>query len=240
MIVRGYWPTVPYFAVVVVSCMLGRVSAAVESFSERTAFEAAAGMLEVEDLDSLAGTNLCNPFSDSGPFCGPGPIELPAGDLTISGRAQPYVAPGALLLAPELRFGVSGGGSLVTGALPATSSNFFFTLEISANGPLTAFGADTRFWAKDIVVTLLDGQGSPIGETTTLSPPETEFGFFGVIADAPFETIRIRSGNDDFVNYDNLAYRVVPESSSAVLGLLGAATLVLRCRRLNLNQRVRL
>jgi hypothetical protein len=217
---------------VTVAITLVPADAAVVTFTERTTFEAAAGDFAVQDFQSLAGTDLCNPFTPDGNRCGPGPVELIAGDLTITGRAQPYIAPGANLVDPELRFAVSGGGALVTGAMPGFASNFFFTLEISGDAPLTAFGTDTRFWAKDIVVTLLDGTATPIGDPQTFPTPGTEFGFFGIIADTPFDTVRIRSGNDDFVNYDNMAYQAVPEPT--VVPLLAAALAIIsmhrRCR----------
>jgi len=137
-----------------------------------------------------------------------------------------------VLVDPELRFAVSGGGSLVTGAQPGVASNFFFTLDVTADGPLTAFGADTRFWARDIELTLLDDAGAPLAEPAILTPPADEFAFFGIVSDAPFATLSIRAGNDDFVNYDNLSYQVVPLPPALPLmaGALAFAGVVRRRR----------
>lgn len=195
--------------------------AAVQSFDERSAFEVAAGALSVEDFTASAGTNVCNPFDSDGPLCGGGPEFVEAGELTFRGFAQPYITPGLLLVEPELRFAVSSGGQLVTGARPGLASNFFFTLEATTDAPFTAFGATTRFQTKEIVLTLLDEANNVLHVVDAPPAAGEEFAFFGIVADEPFTTLRIRSGNDDFVNYDDVAFQMVPVP--AALPLLATA-----------------
>ena len=82
------------------------------------------------------------------------------------------------------------------------------------------------------MLSLLDEDDNLIDEVTAPAVAGEEFAFFGVVSDEPFTTLRIRSGNDDFVNYDDAAFEVVPVPTAlSLLATIVASLALVRCRR---------
>jgi|GEM_PF-5598724 len=187
---------------------------AITTFSDRGAFESAAGQLDLEDFELV---------QQEISF-----LETPAtvGNLTfsLSVIGQDFDFPQFNIVGPlpgSSETGVNGSSQALV-AIGTTGS-----VDISIDRPVTAFGFDTRDF-NDFGDTLVLVAGETIIPPTN---PSTALTFFGVVSTTPFDTITFafpdsfpggspNSPTDgDGFGIDNIAFSssVVPEPSSAFL-----------------------
>lgn len=170
-------------------------------FTDRTAFEAAAGAsLATETFDSVVVDTS---------FAG-GPVTV--GDLTISAE-EPGAFGNQLIDAPPVLGEVDGNGT--------TAINFFTTAaedaEIAFAAPVTAFGADFFNFNDDTLRT----QVLILGEL--FSPdivPDDTLSFFGVISDMAFDSVTFAGLDNDVFGVDNVSTVTAPIPLPATLPLL--------------------
>lgn len=202
-------------------------SAGVVTYTDRTAWLAAAGTATTLDFESIA-----IPANPGFIFAG---ASYVTGGVTFTGSGSPvgaegvYVVPAAY--APAIYDWGSGTSIHYQYAIPAT-------LRATFGGPVAAAAFD--FFA--YLPTAGDGftvrlsTGESFGETAGAQPNR---GFFGMVTDAPVTWVEISAPDGyQFIGLDNLSFTdtpgaaAVPEPSSFWLAAAGMAVLArLRWRR---------
>jgi hypothetical protein len=194
-------------------------------YSDRTSFEAAAGTLNTEDFAGYGGSG-CNAFQNIPAIdCGSGPSTLDFVDFSVEAYAQPYIAPGELLLDPDLHLYVSGGEALQIGGHAVQFSNFQTTSTWSFGESLNAFAADTNMFDGMMSIALFD-DGAEIFSFDITNPVSGDPYFFGVISDLSFNQIVIQQERLDTMEYDNITFQpvaAVPLPAALPLFLTGLA-----------------
>jgi hypothetical protein len=197
----------------VVLCLVAASSshakASVITFTDRTAFLAAANITTSLDFESLAPTDSFTFFSSAG---------LTTGGANFSSTSNRLFAIDPGFDSPN--FFWSSGGYLI--------DNFFGTsaLVVTLAPGVTAFGADlSSFGSGDIAIALAGGD-----MLTLASPGQPNFAFVGFTSDQDILSLAF-SKSEDSVVLDNVAFgqtaetepTAVPEPASLTLLGLGLA-----------------
>ncbi|MEM8637485.1 MAG: PEP-CTERM sorting domain-containing protein [Cyanobacteria bacterium P01_G01_bin.54] len=193
----------------------GSAEALVTTYTDRAAFQAAAGTTVLEDFNS---------FTEDASFAGGGVLDV--GDFTLSGTS-PFPAFNLVDVPPDntiSAFRIDGTPFVST----ITNTVDSFTIEFESE--ISAFGAEFNYISDDslsrVRTTSVDlGLGEPSIEIPFLQP-----GFFGFVSDTKFSSLTFTSNTGDTWSLDNVEYAVaeVPEPGMlvclAALGLLGVVT----------------
>ena len=190
------------------------------TFTDRIGFDAAAGLLTIEDFNSVAGQ-----LSFAG-------VTLTVGDLTLETTGTPQTVLRNFIDQPPLEF--SSEFNIDDTALANVLLRFddvnddddIFTINFAT--PVTAFGADFGGINNVILRTAITILGEQIAmPINPLSSPT----FFGLLSDTAFSSLSfIQVGSDpDGFSIDNVTFSAVPlpaalplfGSGLAVMGFLG-------------------
>ncbi|MBI1392962.1 MAG: hypothetical protein GC152_09505 [Alphaproteobacteria bacterium] len=208
------------------AAMQVEANAAVATFTDRTAFEAATTIIETQDFEGAPGFPMGSGFAFVDDYT--------IGSLTFDGATNGGVAGDAGIVLINNGFGVP------TNSL--TTQNFSDVLTIELAGNFTSFGVDVAagfspFGPSDVVITLYNDMDAIIAMLTVANLVESQGARFGGVV--AMEAIRRITINNQVLDggeiIDNIALgsSVVPLPAAAPLFLaaLAGAGLLGRRRR---------
>ena len=180
---------------VALSGLWGVAAASITQYSNRAAFESAAGTFVVEDFESFGPTN--NAFY--GTACDFGDFAA-ENDTTSGGVGGDIVATGAI-----------NGSIEIVGVVTLSGGEFRLTFD----SPIIALGFDTYNLADQRFDDLVFDNAS--GDVIAVHDPIDQTRFWGFISDTPFTSMTIRQtgfgvggGSTDGFRFDNVTYTPSP------------------------------
>lgn len=212
----------PILAALVLAAVATPAQAAITVFTDRTAFNAAAGALTLETFES---------FSSEIAFR---TAPLTVGGLTFQGFGTGQQGRNIVDIPPPQFSEFSIGGTNQLSLINNATSR----VQVSFASAITAFGGDFGGYQDDILRSRITVLGSDVVAPVTAGSTAR---FFGFISDTPFTSLVFQSHqqaatNGDGFGLDNIAYggsatRGVPEPATWALMLLGFGAIGAAMRR---------